>query len=90
MDAIINDPDSMKIFRNHLCDTVDDLERQLRSTEEAIEEVSKSWKDIQFAKFKSKFEEDVKTIKPMCNKINEFESDVLYPLEEKLRRYLKL
>ena len=90
MNSIINDPDSMKIFRNHLCDTVDDLERQLRSTEEAIEEVSKSWQDIQFAKFKSKFEEDVRTIKQMCSKINEFESDILYPLEEKLRRYLEL
>lgn len=90
MNSIINDPDSMKTFRNHLCDTVEDLERQLRSTNEAIEEVSKSWQDIQFSKFKSKFEEDVRTIEPMCNKINEFESDILYPLEEKLRRYLEL
>ena len=90
MDSIINDVDSMKIFRNHLCDTVDDLKRQLRSTKEAIEEVSKSWEDSQFTKFKSKFEEDVETIIPMCNKLDEFESDILYPLEQKLRRYLEL
>ncbi|MCF0185813.1 MAG: hypothetical protein HUJ98_04925 [Bacteroidaceae bacterium] len=90
MDGIINDVDSLKEFRNHLLDTVEDLEKQLNKTEGAIQEISQNWKDSQFEKFRSGFDEDKNKIKPLCASIKDFEGDVLYPLEKKLRDYLEL
>ena len=90
MDGIINDVDSLKKFRDELLDTVDDLQKQLKKTESAIEDVAKTWKDSQFVKFHEGFKEDKEKINPLCKAIEEFESDVLYPLEQILRKYLDL
>jgi phage-related tail protein len=90
MDGIINDVESLHKFRNKLLDTVDDLKTQLKTTEGAVEDVSKTWKDSQFVQFKDGFEQDKDTINPLCKKIEEFENDVLHPLENILREYLEL
>lgn len=88
--GIINDVDSLKKFRNELLDTVDDLRAQLKKTESAIDNVAKTWKDSQFVKFHEVFEEDKEKINPLCKAIEEFEGDVLFPLEKILRKYLEL
>ena len=88
--GIINDVDSLQKFRNELLDTVDDLRTQLKKTEGAIEDVAKTWKDTQFVKFHEGFKEDKEKINPLCKAIEEFENDVLLPLEKILRRYLDL
>ncbi len=88
--GIINDVDSLKKFRNELLDTVDDLQKQLKKTERAIEDVAKTWKDSQFVKFYEGFEEDKEKINPLCKAIEEFEGDALLPLENTLRKYLDL
>jgi phage-related tail protein len=90
MDGIINDVDSLQKFRNKMLDTVEDLQKQLKTTESAVEDVAKSWKDSQFVKFKGGFDEDKELINPLCEKIEEFEGDVLRPLENILREYLEL
>ena len=90
MNGIINDVDSLKKFRDELLDTVEDLQKQLKRTEDAIEDVAKTWKDSQFVKFHEGFKEDKEKIDPLCKAIEEFESDVLYPLEKILRKYLDL
>lgn len=90
MDGIINDVDSLKKFRGELLDAVDDLKAQLKKTEGAIEDVAKTWKDSQFMKFHERFEQDKEKITPLCKAIGEFESEVLYPLEQVLRKYLDL
>jgi len=87
MDGIINDVDSLKKFRDKLLDTVDDLKAQQKKTEGAIEDVAKTWKDSQFVKFHEGFEQDKEKIDPLCKAIGDFESEVLYPLEEILRKY---
>ncbi|MCL2073470.1 MAG: hypothetical protein FWH18_06105 [Marinilabiliaceae bacterium] len=89
-DRIINDVESMKKFRDGLIDTIEDLREQLKNTEVAIEDVAKTWKDSQFVKFKEGFDKDKEKINPLCEKIKEFEEDVLLPLENILRRYLDL
>lgn len=90
MAAIRNDVDSLKKFRGELLDTSDNLKDQLSRTEAAIEEVAAVWGDSQFVKFKEGFDQDKDVIKPLCNEIEEFEGDVLLPLENILRRYLDL
>ena len=90
MDGIINDVDSLRKFRNELLNTVEDLQKQLKRTEGAVEDVAKSWGDTQFVKFKDGFNEDKELINPLCKIIEEFEGDVLHPLENILREYLDL
>lgn len=90
MAAIRNDVDSLKKFRGELLDTSDNLKDQLSRTEAAIEEVAAVWGDSQFVKFKEGFDQDKDVIKPLCNEIEEFEGDVLLPLENILRKYLDL
>lgn len=90
MDGIINDVDSLHKFRNQLLDVVEDLQKQLNITEGAVEDVAKSWGDSQFVKFKDGFGEDKELINPLSKKIENFEGDVLRPLEEVLRGYLEL
>ncbi len=90
MDGIINDVDSLRKFRNQLLDVVEDLQKQLKVTEGAVEDVAKSWGDSQFKKFKEGFDEDKELINPLSKKIESFEGDILYPLEKTLREYLDL
>jgi uncharacterized protein YukE len=88
--GIINDVDSLKKFRGELLDTVEDLQKQLKKTEGAIDDVAKTWKDSQFVKFHEGFKEDKARTNPLCEAIEEFEGDVLLPLEKILRRYGEL
>lgn len=90
MAAIRNDVESLKKFRGELLDTSDNLKDQLSRTEAAIEEVAAVWGDSQFVKFKEGFDQDKDVIKPLCDDIEEFEGDVLLPLENILRKYLDL
>jgi hypothetical protein len=90
MDGIINDVDSLKKFRGELLDAVDDLKKQLKTAENAIDDVAKTWKDSQFVKFHEGFNEDKDKINPLCDTIEKFEGEVLYPLERTLRTYLEL
>lgn len=90
MNGVINDVKSLKKFQDQLLDTVDDLQKQLKKTESAVEDVAKTWKDSQFMKFHEGFEEDREKIKPLCKAIEEFEGDVLEPLRKVLQKYLEL
>ena len=87
MGSVINDYESLHKFRNELLDTVDRLREQLRKTDRAMEEVATAWKDMQFQKYAKEFTKDKEKIEPLCKDIEEFESDVLYPLEKLLRKY---
>lgn len=88
MDATINDVEALKDFRNKMIDTVEDLMKQLRRTDNAIENVARTWKDIQFEQFRDNFNEDKEKIKPLSDDIEAFEDNVYY-LENILREYLE-
>ena len=90
MDGIINDVDSLKKFQDQLLDTSEDLKKQLQKTENAVEDVAKTWKDSQFEKFHEGFKDDKEKIKPLCKAIEEFEGNVLEPLRKYLKHYLEL
>lgn len=87
MAGIINDYETLHKFRNELLDTVDNLRKQLKKTETAIEDVAAVWKDMQFQKYEKEFTKDKDKIEPLCKNIEEFESDVLFPLEIILEKY---
>lgn len=90
MAGVINDYESLHKFRNELLDTVDNLRDQLKKTEQAMSNVATVWKDAQFMKYENEFSKDKDKIEPLCKDIEEFESDVLYPLEKILEKYSNL
>jgi len=89
MASVINDYNAIRKFRNDLLEAVDGLNEQLRKTEVAIDEVASVWKDIQFQKYHKNFSEDKERITPLCNRLEQYESEVLYPLEVKIKEYLE-
>ena len=90
MATMITDAESMYRFCDEVLDTVEQLEEQLRNTEKAMEQVATDWKDAQFQKYNTKFSEDKEKIKPLCSKLEEYESDVLHPLADIIKRYEEL
>lgn len=87
MASMIGNSQAVKKLQNDLLDTVDGLKEQLKKTENAMEEVAKDWKDMQFRKYNEEFTKDKELIPPLCNDIEEFESDVLQKLYEILYEY---
>lgn len=77
----------IKKLRNHFRELSSNLESQLNATEESIEEVAKTWRDENFLMFKNKFEEDKQKIRPLSQKIAEFENTYLFEIERKLIKY---
>jgi hypothetical protein len=87
MASMIGNSQAVKKLQNDLLGTVDGLKEQLKKTENAMEEVAKDWKDMQFRKYNEEFTKDKELIPPLCNDIEEFESDVLQKLYEILYEY---
>ena len=87
MASMIGNSQAVKKLQNDLLDTVDGLKEQLKKTENAMEEVAKDWKDMQFRNYNEEFTKDKELIPPLCNDIEEFESDVLQKLYEILYEY---
>lgn len=88
--GVINDYEAIKKFRRDLQEAVNGLNEQLRKTEAAMDEVAAVWKDSQFQKWYTDFNEDKEIIPPLCNHLEAYESDVLYPLQRRLEHYLSL
>ena len=84
--SIVVDPVQVRTFINQIYDNVAQLEKQIPETERAFETVAQSWKDEQFTKFKTRFEEDMQKIKPLCNALHEYE-EILTNYERKLLVY---
>ena len=85
--TVINDPDSIHDYRGKIAHAIDELQLQLTKTERAIETVNESWKDPNFQQFQSNFNEDKDKIKPLCDVLYNYENNLLYQLEQKLRVY---
>lgn len=88
MASVINDYEAIRKFRRDLLEAVEGLNEQLHKTEAAIDEVASVWKDSQFQKYHKNFSEDKERIAPLCNRLEQYESEVLYPLEVKIENYL--
>lgn len=87
MASMIGSSEAVKKLQYDLRDTVKGLNEQLKKTENAMEEVAKDWKDMQFRKYNEEFTKDKELIPPLCSDIEEFESDVLQKLYDILYEY---
>ena len=90
MAGINIDVESLHKFRNDLLNPSEDLQEQLKRTDAVIEDVAAEWDDPQFKKFNEDFQQDKEMIKPLCERIEDFEAIVLQPFEDKVREYLDL
>lgn len=86
--TVINDPDSIHAYRGKIFEAIGNLKTQLEKTEAAVQTVSESWKDNNFVQFQNNFNEDKAKIMPLCEVLNNYESNLLHQLEEKLRTYM--
>lgn len=86
---IITDLDAIKDLRRKLKEVSEDLQNQYEQTENAIGTVAETWQDHGFLNFKNQFSEDQKKIKPLFEKIEEYDSEVLEKLQRWIEDYLE-
>lgn len=87
---IITDLDAVKDLRRKLMEVLEELRVQYDQTSKAIETISETWKDSQFEDFKNKFSEDQEKLKPLCDHIEEYDSEVLEKQQRWIEEYLEL
>lgn len=78
------------LFRKRLQECVERLLEQLDKTERSIDMVAQTWKDTQFLKFCTGFDEDKERIKILSEKVADWDQFVFDPLQKKLEYYLSL
>ena len=83
--TVINNSASIQNYRNQIANAIEELKTQFRKTDQAIETVSESWKDDNFREFQENFNEDKEQILPLCNVLDNYQGNLLYQLEQKLR-----
>lgn len=87
---IITDLEAIKDLRRKLSEVLEELRDQYDQTEKAIETVAETWRDKQFLAFKNKFTEDQEKLKPLCENLEDYDSEVLDKLEKWIEEYLDL
>ena len=85
--TVSNSSAAIHDYRGKIAHAIDELKDQLTKTERAIETVSEDWKDDNFKQFQNNFDEDKEKIKPLCDKLYDYENNLLYQLEIKLKAY---
>ena len=85
--TVVNDPESIHAYRQQIAERIEQLRGLITKTEGAIQTVSESWKDNQFQQFHNNFNQDMAQIKPLCDVLSNYEGNLLYQLENKLRTY---
>ena len=84
--TVINNSESIHNYRGQIAHAIDELKVQFSKTENAIEKVGESWKDDNFREFQEHFNEDKEQILPLCDVLYNYENNLLYQLEQKLRK----
>lgn len=85
--TVSNSSAAIHDYRGKIAHAIDELKVQLTKTERAIETVSEDWKDDNFKQFQNNFDEDKERINPLCDVLYNYENNLLYMLEQKLRIY---
>jgi uncharacterized protein YukE len=84
--TVINNSASIHEYRGQIAHAIDELRLNLKKTEQAIETVGETWKDDNFREFQDNFNQDKEQIIPLCNVLDNYQSNLLYQLEKKLER----
>lgn len=84
--TVINNSASIHDYRGQIAHAIDKLKLNLKKTERAIETVGESWKDDNFREFEDNFNQDKEQIIPLCDVLDNYQSNLLYQLEKKLEK----
>lgn len=85
--TVINNSESIHGYRGQIAHAIDELKLQFTKTERAIESVHEAgWKDDNFREFQNNFNEDKEQILPLCDVLYNYENNLLYQLEQKLKK----
>lgn len=84
--TVINNSASIHEYRGQIAHAIDELKLNLKKTEQAIETVGESWKDDNFREFEDNFNQDKEQIIPLCDVLDNYQSNLLYQLEKKLEK----
>lgn len=84
--TVINNSTSIHEYRGQIAHAIDELQLNLKRTEQAIETVGETWKDDNFKEFQDNFNQDKEQIKPLCDVLDNYQSNLLYQLEQKLKK----
>lgn len=84
--TVINNSASIHDYRGQIAHAIDELKLNLKKTEQAIETVGESWKDDNFREFEDNFNQDKEQIIPLCDVLDNYQSNLLYQLEKKLEK----
>lgn len=84
--TVINNSASIHDYRGQIAHAIDELKLNLKKTERAIETVGESWKDDNFREFEDNFNQDKEQIIPLCDVLDNYQSNLLYQLEKKLEK----
>ena len=87
IEQVDNSSAAIHNYRGKIAHATDELKVQLQKTEKAIEQVSEGWQDGNFKQFQNNFNEDKEKIKPLCDELYNYENNLLFQLENKLRDY---
>ena len=85
--SVINNSNSIHNYRGQIAHTVDELKVQFKKTESALETVHEAgWKDENFKEFQENFNRDKEQILPLCDVLYNYENNLLYQLEQRLKK----
>lgn len=83
--SVINNSAALHEYRAQLSETIQKLDDSLKKTEAAVELVGETWKDDNFREFQENFNQDKEMIIPLTASLDDYEQNVLFHLEEKVR-----
>lgn len=84
--SVRNNSASIHKYRGQIAHAIDELKLNLKKTERAIETVGETWKDDNFKEFEDNFNQDKEQIVPLCDVLDNYQSNLLYQLEKKLEK----
>lgn len=83
--SVINNSAALHEYRMQLSQAIQNLQDSLKKTEAAIEQVGETWKDDNFKEFQENFNQDKEMIIPLTASLEDYEQNILFHLEEKVR-----
>lgn len=83
--SVINNSAALHKYREQLSQAIQNLQDSLKKTEAAIEQVGETWKDDNFKEFQENFNQDKEMIIPLTASLEDYETNTLFHLEEKVR-----
>ena len=76
-------------LREDLDELADNLDNQLRLTDQSIEDASLTWRDEKFVEFKAQFDDDKDMLIPLSSRIKDFNNGFLNDTIVRLDDYLR-